>query len=112
MPVLSVYYKFRATAKGGRSGWMIPLPALKGHFSADCSNANILNIVHLWNKINKIEYIYDVDLSLDHKVTSSVIIILKIWVSPRQPLELQIPEKGPKCEETGPHYQKGGYRTE
>ena len=29
-------------------------PALKGYFSADCSSANILNIVRLWNKINKI----------------------------------------------------------
>jgi len=30
-------------------------PALKCHFSADCSSSIILNTVRLWNKINKIE---------------------------------------------------------
>jgi len=25
---------------------------LEGHFSANCASANILNIVHLWNKID------------------------------------------------------------
>ena len=30
-------------------------PALKGHYSADYSCANILNIVRLWNRITNIE---------------------------------------------------------
>ena len=32
-----------------------PHPAVKGHLSADCSTANISNIVRLWNMINKID---------------------------------------------------------
>jgi len=38
---------------------------------------------------------------LDHKVTTSIIIIEKIEVSPRQPLETPIlkPRKGPKSKE-------------
>ena len=86
-----------------------PLPALKGHFSADCSSANTLNIIRLWNKINKVEY--HVDSSFDHKVTSSII-ILKIEVSPRQPLETPIfkPWKGPKSEENDPPLPEGWLR--
>ena len=30
-----------------------PPQALKGYFSADCSSANILKIIRLWNRINK-----------------------------------------------------------
>jgi len=45
---------YQACSRGGGSGQMTP-PAAKGHLSADCSSANILNIVCLWNKINKIE---------------------------------------------------------
>ena len=41
----------QARSQGGRSGRSErsddPPPALKGHFSADCSSANILNIVRL-----------------------------------------------------------------
>ena len=40
--------------RGGRSGRTTPPPALKGHFFADCSSANI-HIVRQWNRINKIE---------------------------------------------------------
>jgi len=32
-----------------------PFLALKGHFPADCLSAKILNIVRLWNRINKIK---------------------------------------------------------
>jgi len=46
----------------------------------------MLNIVHLWNRINKIVYTNDVDSSFDHKVTSSIIIIFKFEeVFHRQP---------------------------
>ena len=38
---------------GGRAVDPPPTPALKGHFSTDCSSNNILNIVHLLN-INKL----------------------------------------------------------
>jgi len=37
----------RPVAKEGQSGRMTPPPALKGHFSTDCSRVNVLNIVHL-----------------------------------------------------------------
>jgi len=88
--------------------------ALKGHLSADCSSANILNIVRSWDKINKIEYTYHVNSSFDHRVTSSVIIILKIEVSRRQPPGTLIfkPWKGTKSEENDPRYQKAGYGPE
>ena len=66
--------------------------ALKGHFSANCSSANILNIVRLWNRINRIEYrlTNHVYSSFDHKATSSVIIILKIEVFPGQHWKLKL----------------------
>jgi len=52
------------------------------------------------------------DSSFDHKVTSSVIIILKIEVSPAaQPQGTPIfkPRKGPRSEENDcPRYQKAG----
>ena len=40
----------RSQGGGGRSGRTTPPPlppALQGHFSADCSSANILNVVRL-----------------------------------------------------------------
>jgi len=48
---------YRPVAKEGWSSRTTPPPPLKlnGHFSADCLSADILNIVLLWNKINKIE---------------------------------------------------------
>jgi len=51
--------------------------------------------------------------NFDHKVTSSIIIILKIEVSTGQPLGTPIsnPEKGPKSEENDPppRYHKARY---
>ena len=47
--------RHRPIAKGYVSERSDDLQALKGHFSPDCSSANILNIVRLWNRINKIE---------------------------------------------------------
>jgi len=51
-----IYKEFQAIGKGGGSDserWKDPPPpAPKGHFYADCSSANILNTVRLWNKIN------------------------------------------------------------
>ena len=57
---------------------------------------------------------YHVDSSFDHKVTSSVIVILKIEVSLRQPLGTPIfkPWKGPNLRKTTPCYQKAGYGPE
>jgi len=40
-------------------------------------------LVNIPNRINDIEKTYHVDSSFDHKVTSSIIIILKIALSPR-----------------------------
>ena len=73
--------------------------ALKGHFSPDCSSANILNIVCLWNRINRIEYrlTNHVDSSFDHKVTSSIIILDSHWE-----LQFSKHEKGPKSEKNAP----------
>jgi len=47
---------------------------------------------------------YHVYSSFGHKVTRSIIIILKIEVSPRQPMRTPIfkPRKGPKSEENDP----------
>jgi len=77
----------QAHGQGG-SEWSDDPPALEGHFSANCSSANIVNIVRLWNKINKIEYRLSthVDSNFYHKVTSSIIINWKIEVSTRESL--------------------------
>ena len=56
-------------------------------------------------------WIYHVDSSFDHKVTSSIVIILKIEVSPidsHWKIQFSNPEKGPKSEEND-RYQKTGY---
>ena len=46
----------RSQGEGGRSGLMSAPPRRqKVHFSADCSSANILNIVRLWNRIKIIK---------------------------------------------------------
>ena len=43
----------RPVARRAVGAYRRPPPlALKGHFAADCSSANILNIICLWNKIN------------------------------------------------------------
>ena len=105
------YAYFRPIAKGvGAVGR--PSPVLKGHLSADCWSADILNIVRLWNRINKIEWTYNVGLSFDHNVTSSVIIILNIEISPRQPLGTPIFKswKGPKSEKNVPLLWDGWLR--
>jgi len=82
-----------------------PPTALKGHFSTDCSSANVLSIIRLWNKINKINQTYHVYSSFDHKVMSPIIIIFKIKFSLRQPLKRsKIWGKRPP-----PPYQKVGY---
>jgi len=63
----------QARSQGGVEAVEQPPPlsqALKGPISADSSSANILNIVRLWNRSNKIEYTYYVDLSFDHKVAT------------------------------------------
>jgi len=60
------------------SKWSDDPPVLKGDFSANCVSANILNTVHLRNRINKIEYNYHVNVCFDHKVTPSIVIIVKI----------------------------------
>jgi len=51
--------------------------------------------------------------NFDHKVTSSIIIILKIEVSTGQPLGTPIsnPEKGPKSEENDRPLPEGSLRT-
>ena len=50
----SVSLEAQARSQGG-IGWvgLGRPPALKDHFSANCSSAKILNIVRLWNRINK-----------------------------------------------------------
>ena len=59
----------------------------------------------------KIKQTYHVDSSFDHKVTSSIIIILKIEVLLDSHWELQfsIPEKGPKSEQNDPPRYQAGY---
>jgi len=53
-------------------------------------------------------------LSFYHKVTSPIVIILKIEVSLDNHREVQFsnPEKGPKSEENDPRYQEAGYGPE
>ena len=84
----NVIVNIRSIAKEGGVGAVgrPPALALKGYISVDRSSANILNIVRLWNRVNKIAQTCRVNSSFDHKVTSSVIIILKFEVSARQPL--------------------------
>jgi len=55
--------------------------------------------------------LYHVDSSIDHKVTSSIVIILKIEVSSRQPMGTPFsnPEKGPESEENDPCPLSGGW---
>ena len=66
-------------------GW--PPPALKCHFFSDCLNANILNIVCLWNKINnRLDLPCRFELWPKRKTQRHQFIILTIKVSPRQPL--------------------------
>ena len=74
---------YRPAARGGGSERGRP-PVLKDPLFCWLFSTNILNMVHLWNKINEIELIY-------HKVTS--FIILKIEVSVRQPLNFQTRKK-------------------
>ena len=102
----------RPVANGGRRRSDDPPPGgVKRSLSANCSSANILNIVHLWNRINKVELTYHVDSSFDHKVTSSIVIILKVEVSLRQLLGTPIFK--PPCKIWGkrppPRYHKAGY---
>jgi len=64
--------------------------------------------------MNKIELTYHVASSFDHKLTSSIIIILKIEVSRRQPLGTPMFKlwKGPKSGENDPlsrRYQNWKY---
>ena len=50
-----VTYTVQAHSQGvGAVGLGRLPPALKGHFFVNCSNAIILNIARLWNRINKI----------------------------------------------------------
>jgi len=66
-------WTFRPVAKGVGAVER-PLPGAKRSLSVHCSSANVLSIVRLWNKINK--NALKLDSSFDHKVTSSIIIIL------------------------------------
>ena len=46
-------YEISGPGVGGRAGvGAVGPPGLKGHFSADYSSANILNMIRLWNKID------------------------------------------------------------
>ena len=62
---------------------------INGHFYAERSSTNTFDIICLWNKINKLRRL-TVYSSFDHKVTSSITIILKIAISPGQPLGTSI----------------------
>ena len=90
-----------------------PPPELKSHFSANFLSANIMNIICPWNKINKMHLIYHVDLSFDHKVMSSIINILQVEVSRRQPLKTPIFKHWKRVQhlrKMASCYQKVGYR--
>jgi len=102
-----------SVAKWGMEWSDDPLPpALKGHFSADCLNANTLNIVRLWNRINKIELTSHVDLSFNIKQYHQSLLFQKSAFSLDSHWELHFSNtvKGPKSEENDPLLPEGWLR--